>query len=552
MGTNFVGRRAEVETLTLLCAGAGRWRRPVVGIVHGEPGAGKTRLLSEVRQCLPPGQQVLLAGFEPEARVPLAVARDLLQRLLGALGDGSPLERILRSPSSSSESTEPLRLFEAAHRAVAEQGPLLIVVDDLQWVDETSLALLHYLTRAAESDGRPFSMLAAARTSYETQAFEQSLVRVITDPERLVSLRLDPLDLDAGLLLVNSLARDLDYAAAVEIWRRAGGSPFWIQTLVSGRSLAAEAGPLVSAGLRGAGTDATFVLAFLALAGRPVGLEDVVGPGDWSYARSREAADRLVQRGLAVETADGFRVAHDLVREAVARGVPPEMARAVHRRLALTWEGRADGDPRVLLQALDHRHAGGLPVVDVALMLARSPGRRLLASEGLHLLDAVAEQTDPKDPDALALREAVASLAGELGEHELALARWRAVGDLVELPERAVGGPGRVRVGDAPGPQSRGVGAARAGENADARGSRRPRRRRRAGGHARAVGRAPPRGGRRSRATRGATGPDAGGRVGWEHRPAAPGPAGVPARAALRHRVSAADRPTAGGPRTVR
>jgi len=44
---------------------------------------------------------------------------------------------------------EPLRIFETAHRALRQVGRPLLLVDDLQWVDELSLALCHYLVRAA-------------------------------------------------------------------------------------------------------------------------------------------------------------------------------------------------------------------------------------------------------------------------------------------------------------------------------------------------------------------------------------------------------------------
>src|SRR3982750_1249016 len=111
-------------------------------VILGDPGVGKSRLL------------------EAERVVPLAASADLLRALASVPGFGDALDEMLfRGPSG----TEPVRVFELAHRALAASAPALIVVDDLQWLDDLSLALVHYLLRGAAAANTAVRLLAAGR-----------------------------------------------------------------------------------------------------------------------------------------------------------------------------------------------------------------------------------------------------------------------------------------------------------------------------------------------------------------------------------------------------
>jgi eukaryotic-like serine/threonine-protein kinase len=73
-------------------------------------------------------------------------------------------------------------VLEAAHRALRAFEPALLVLDDLQWADELSLALCHYLLRAAAEDERRLIVLAAARPSAAAAEFEADLHTEIRRP----------------------------------------------------------------------------------------------------------------------------------------------------------------------------------------------------------------------------------------------------------------------------------------------------------------------------------------------------------------------------------
>jgi len=161
MSAPFVGRHRELGTLTGLVRRALRDGSPSAGLVSGEPGSGKTRLLAEAARQSGLQRRVRLLGFEPMQQVPLGAAADLLQVLAKTPADGAALERLVFG--NVDDAIDPLRIFEAAHRALAASGPLLLAIDDLQWVDERSVVLVHYLLCSASSARQPLVVLAVAR-----------------------------------------------------------------------------------------------------------------------------------------------------------------------------------------------------------------------------------------------------------------------------------------------------------------------------------------------------------------------------------------------------
>jgi DNA-binding CsgD family transcriptional regulator len=421
---SFVGREGELAALLDLAQGLVRGTGPVAAVVHGDPGSGKSRLLAEACSRIALDEQLLLAGYEPEARVPLAMARGLLRRLAEVPGPGGPVEALLFAPALEAGPVEPVRLFEAAHRALSALGPVLIAVDDVQWVDEVSLGLLHYLVRAAEMAGLPLATVAASRPSATSASLAGSLGRVIAEPDRFVQIELRPLDREAGVRLAMELSPALDPVGAAEVWRRAEGSPFWLHQLTAHEHPAAEAATLVPGRLEKVGPDAAALLRTLTLAGRPLTPEDAAELQRWPAARVEPARAALVADGLAVDAAGSLRVTHDLIRESVAASIPPELARRLHRHLAAWLEELAGDDEPLLLEALEHRRSGAMPALDLALRLARSPRRRLIGVDGLRRLASIADLADPSDPAASELQQHVAALAADLGDHEMALARW--------------------------------------------------------------------------------------------------------------------------------
>lgn len=402
---------------------------PVAAVVVGEPGSGKSRLLAEARTRTTLPHPHAVVGYEPERLVPLAAAAGLLRALSDAPQHGPKLDALLFGTYDATP-LEPLRVFEAAHRALGVDLALLIV-DDLQWVDELSLALCHYLIRAALDSGQRLVIFAAARPGTSGASLADAL-----PAERVTWIELEPLSREEGIELALGVDASLDRSLAVELWERAKGSPFWLEALARTGGSAAGLRQVLTVQLRGAGADAASLLALLSVAGRPISAPIAAALAEWPEPRLEGALHELLDRGLVVAAGSTARPTHDLIREAAVAELPDDVRRRIHRRLAEQLELDAGSDLRLLREALEHCRAVGMPTLDIALRLARSPQRTLLAGEGLRLLAGIADQADPFDADVLALHEEVASLATDLAEHEEALARWSLVAERVETPFR--------------------------------------------------------------------------------------------------------------------
>ncbi|CAN5483040.1 helix-turn-helix transcriptional regulator [soil metagenome] len=443
----FVGRKAE---LALLTGVAGRLRetgRAVAVLVTGDPGSGKTRLFAEARARIEGAELLAVAGFEAARDVPLAAAADLLRTFAGAGEDGPQLHSMLFERPQTDSGPELLQIYESAHRCLSKRGRTLVFVDDVQWLDRATMALCLYLLRAASATGQPVGMFAAARPSPVAQSFGRATRQLFVNQDDYREVLLEPLAPAEGLELAQGLRPELSDEEAMQIWDRAGGSPFWLELLVRSRS-ESHVERVITDRLSGIRIDAASLLTLLVVAARPMPVAEAAFELDWSPDRVDFAANELLSRGVILRSVHILALTHDIVRSAVGKEIPAASARAMHARIALYLEQEQSDDIRALAQALVHRRAGGLATAELALLLAQSPQRRLLGTDVLEQLGAVAEETDRND----ALDLAIASLAAELQEHDSALRRYASLHErLSPGPERSEAALGAARAAFAQG-----------------------------------------------------------------------------------------------------
>ncbi len=304
-------------------------------------------------------------------------------------------------------------------------GPTLLTLDDIQWADDLSVALCHYLLRAAASGAQPLLLVVAGRDTPAIAAFEEAARHVLDDEVASITLR--PLGEEAGLRLLREAAPELTTADATEVWRRAAGSPFWLHALAAGTDRHAR--DVVATRLRGLTDDAGTMLGAIAVVGRPVDTTELADLLGWGSQRAVEAAAGLADRGLVVERDGGLQVVHDLLREAAVGRLRPDARRELHRSLSQRLERTAGDDVAQLREALEHRRLGGLDARDLAERLLRSPRRRWLGRDGLRDLAKIVDEDEVGTPAWAELAVEVASLAVELNDHAFALERWGDIAD---------------------------------------------------------------------------------------------------------------------------
>ena len=327
-------------------------------------------------------------------------------------------------------------VFEAAHRAAGVGDSLLITIDDFQWSDERSTALLHYLVRGAQADGDPLALVVGGRRSTAVSALVTSLARLLGDG--LTRVTLGPLDHDSTVALALAANPTLDPPTAAAVADRSGGSPFWCELLAGTRNVDVDVERIVADRLSTAGADAAVLLETIAVLGRQMPVEDLIAIRGWPEDRLTAARVELVTAGLVVEEGAAFRIVHDLVRAVVETDLPDERRRDIHARVASWLESIAGEDVTLLLRASEAKDRAGLDHLPLTLRIVRSPMRRLVGLEGLRSIAAVIDSAPADTPQERELQGELASLAAELGQQGLAMERWARIADRLGEPRDRV------------------------------------------------------------------------------------------------------------------
>jgi DNA-binding CsgD family transcriptional regulator len=339
-------------------------------LVEGPAGIGKTRLLDEAAHAASAvGMGVLRArGSEFEAEIGFGVARQLFEPMLRAasvaerrgLLDG--VARVGARALGVEEGEPPAAQFAAIHGLYwlcanrAEDSPLVVAVDDVQWADDPSLAWLGYLARRV---GDLPLLLVLGLRSGDPGGERAELAQLVGDggAQRLV---LGPLSATAvGEIVRAHLDEGAEPSFCAAVGELSGGNPLFVRELVVAareEGLPARDGSVPALELVAPTAVGTSVLARL----RRLGAESVVlaesvavlGAGaevvlaarlaDLDPAVAELTADRLAAAQILAPTRP-LEFFHPLIGAAVLADIPSGARRVAHRRAAALLEDDGEG-----------------------------------------------------------------------------------------------------------------------------------------------------------------------------------------------------------------
>ncbi len=333
-----VGRDAALAVIGASLADARAGACGLV-LVAGEPGVGKTALLAEqARLAARSGARVLRGGcWEGDGAPPYWLWTQVLDELPDVGDAGRLLERAVSAVDPAEQPGQArFRLFEAvagALSAAADGGPVVVLLDDLQWADGPSVRLLDFLARRLVT--APLLLLGAYRDAEAGETLRELAGTASVLP-------LSGLDVDGVAALMARVAGPVpDPELARDVHRRCAGNPLFVRELT--RLMAARGGWSAAAvpvpdGIRETlrlrlarlSGGCTEMLEIAAVAGSEIRPDLLAAAGTGAVSGRIEEAERA---RVLVAGPSGPRFAHDLYRETVLAGMPSERRARVHAAL---------------------------------------------------------------------------------------------------------------------------------------------------------------------------------------------------------------------------
>lgn len=359
---SFLGRRAELDTLLTAFRNAKAAQQGATILLRGEAGVGKTRLVDEFVARVERERCTVLRGACLEY---LSTPYQPFVEALIAGRTGPKLEAELRSAAvdrSRASEVERLRRFQLVAddlgRQAANDGCLVLAIEDMHWSDSASLELVRFLARKLRD--APVLQLVTMRDDGPHGDAVRDRHLTALRGEVSASLRVGPLA-DADILdLVHSALDDPgaisphDLHAIVTL---AEGKPLYAEELLRGslershQSSRSALEPVVSLRTTVLERLATFdewtrrVVTTAAVIGRAFDVDLLVRVGG-SHDDVLPALRMALRAGLIVEDRQGgsLRFRHALTREIVYHELLQVEARALHRRIADALDGEAGRD----------------------------------------------------------------------------------------------------------------------------------------------------------------------------------------------------------------
>jgi tetratricopeptide (TPR) repeat protein len=306
-------------------------------VVRGEAGIGKSALLQRVRRrAVAQGARPLVTGgVESEAEFAFAGLHQLLRPVIGALAQLPESQRqTLEGALGLGVDIKPdsFRVAVAAFQLiceVADSVPLVLIVDDAQWLDRSTLSVIAFIARRLEAEH--IGLVAAIRSGQSTPL----------DDARLPTLDLERLSPSAAARLLDRTAPELHPVLRARVLAESSGNPLALVELArsmgrSGEQLSPPSTTLTArlerafaSRLRDLTLDSRAALLAMALDSR-ASLNEIAR----ASGAGLESLQRAADANLVEIADDAVRFRHPLIRSAVRQAASVQQVLEMYRALA--------------------------------------------------------------------------------------------------------------------------------------------------------------------------------------------------------------------------
>ncbi|MEP9365348.1 BTAD domain-containing putative transcriptional regulator [Nocardioides sp. CN2-186] len=437
---SLAGRDDELAALTALVdrTVAGAESAPAFAALTGEPGIGKSRLAIELAQHADTKGMTIAWGrcSQDDGAPALWPWATILERL------GSELPS--SAEDESGDGGAAFRAWEsvvAKVLAVAEQAPLMLVLDDLHWADTSSLRVLRLLTEAAAADNQARLLVVATWREHPVPTGALAEVAEALARKHALRLQLRGISAEAAAQVFAQVSEsDPSEPDADALRRRTEGNPFFLveyarlardgdlATLMAEGRPPAAVHEVLSRRLAHLDGDTQDLLQTASVLGRIFDLSTLAEVAKLDEDTALDRLDPAIEAGLVAEDGiDRFRFNHALVRDTVLAGLPQSRRGRVHARAAQALTGKRNREAEIARHwlAAGPRHVGDAwPAAQAA---ARSAIDVYAYVEALEMLEyALRAQDEDPGSDPRARFELLHDLAQVLQR----AGRWIELGDV--------------------------------------------------------------------------------------------------------------------------
>ena len=440
VAARLVGRSQELALLGQL------WRNaasgvPRLAVIRGGAGVGKSRVANEIAtvaglsgavvvssQCFGTSGRLALAPVADWLRHPvvLAASAGLDAAWRGEVGRLVPAEGRGTGSGAMVDAWQRHRFFEGLARALMAVGrPMLLVLDNMQWCDQETLAFItFFLSLAADT---PVLVVGTRRDDAADDDPEMAAWTVrMRATGLLTELSLSPLDAAGTARLAESISGRPPPAAEAELLHAAtGGFPLYIVEAIRGRAdaggsplPAGDLAAMLRKRLEQASTSAREVAGLAAAVGRDFTLDLLTEASDLEAGTVVGAVDELWRRRIMREYREGYDFSHDLLRETAYTLISPPKRWLLHRRVAQALELLHPDDADSVSAQLAEQYARGgrlaraagyyRQAADIAAARFAHAEAIRLHSEALSIVRSLPESRD-RDRQELEVLEAIAA-----------------------------------------------------------------------------------------------------------------------------------------------
>jgi DNA-binding CsgD family transcriptional regulator len=354
-GLPLVGRAEELAALvdmgrSALAAGVRR-----LAVVSGDAGIGKTRLAAEAAVRLhAEGAFVLHGRCQQDALVPYQSFIEAAAPLSGHVA------RLLAEADTAGQdavgAARHRRFEEFDHVLTSPPELVVLLLDDLQWIDPSGLQLLRHLLHQSSRS----ALLVMATGRQEIHHARHGVAHVLAPGTSIVEvIGLHGLSLDETERLATSIATS-DPRRSRDLWERTGGNPFLVAELLRhppSSALPVTARDAILSRVAGLGPQVFDTLAAAAVMGEVLRRAPLLAALGGDADVHAAALDRAYDASVLTEDPSRpgeYQFALSIVREALIGALSPGQRARLHRRFADALEGLG---PSSIIEVARHRHA---------------------------------------------------------------------------------------------------------------------------------------------------------------------------------------------------